>query len=48
MWPDRREVQSLLIPVGDPLGGLLLAALPVLERLKPRRREGKEAGALRD
>jgi len=33
LWAERREVRSLLISFGDPLGALCVAMLPVMSRL---------------
>lgn len=33
LWTERREIRSLLISFGDPLGALCVAVLPVMSRL---------------
>ena len=38
LWSDRREIGSLLVPVGGRLGGLFLAALPTLRAVTRRLR----------
>ncbi len=46
LWPDRRAIQSLLVPTGKKAGKLVISALPVMRSInrKLRRRPRPETG----